>query len=71
MSRSSLIVPNDEIHLTWPAPIHIHNQGLVFSVGFSKLEEDAEQGYSGSFQDQDDFPADQYNYVLGTKNPNP
>jgi dCTP deaminase len=54
-----------------PEPIPIQNEGLVFSVEFSKLEEDAEQGYSGSFQDQDDFPADQYNYVLGTKNLNP
>lgn len=49
-----------------PEPITIRDKDLVFSIEFSKLEEDAEQGYSGSFQDQDDFPADQYNYVLST-----
>ena len=47
-----------------PSSIPIHNEDLVFSVEFSKLEENVEQGYSGPFQDQDDFPADQYNHVL-------
>ena len=36
----------------------------MFSVEFSRLEEEAEVGYSGSYQDQDDFPADQYNFIL-------
>jgi len=47
-----------------PGPIPINNEDPVFSVEFSKLEENVEQGYSGPFQDQDDFPADQYNYIL-------
>jgi dCTP deaminase len=45
-------------------PIPINNEDPLFSVEFSRLEENVEQGYSGPFQDQDDFPADQYNYIL-------
>jgi dCTP deaminase len=47
-----------------PGPIPINNEDPLFSVEFSRLEENVEQGYSGPFQDQDDFPADQYNYIL-------
>ncbi|MEN8615427.1 hypothetical protein ABFB09_09205 [Dehalogenimonas sp. THU2] len=50
-----------------PEPISIYNKEPVFSVEFSKLDEDAAVGYSGPFQDQDDFPADQYNYILSAR----
>lgn len=46
-----------------PEPITITLHEPLFSVEFSRLEEPAE-GYSGDYQDQDDFPADQYNYIL-------
>lgn len=39
----------------------------LFSVEFQRLEEPAEFAYSGPFQDQDDFPADQYNYILSAR----
>ncbi|XUX00897.1 MAG: hypothetical protein TUN42_02620 [Dehalogenimonas sp.] len=47
-----------------PSPVPIFNEYRAFSVEFSKLDEEVEQGYCGPFQDQDDFPADQYNYIL-------
>ena len=47
-----------------PEPIQIQFKEPVFSVELSRLEENAEEGYSGPYQDQDDFPADQYNYIL-------
>ena len=45
-----------------PATITLHEP--FFTVEFQKLEEPAEVAYSGPFQDQDDFPTDQYNYIL-------
>ena len=50
-----------------PEPIIISLHDPLFSVEFQKLEEPAEDGYSGSYQDQDDFPADQYNYILSAR----
>jgi hypothetical protein len=47
-----------------PEPLTITLGEPLFSVEFSRLEEEAEVGYSGSYQDQDDFPADQYNFIL-------
>lgn len=49
-----------------PEPIIITLHEPLFSVEFQKLDEDAEE-YSGSFQDQDDFPAEQYNYILSAR----
>ena len=50
-----------------PEPIIITLYEPLFSVEFQRLEEPAEVGYSGSFQDQDDFPAEQYNYILSAR----
>lgn len=50
-----------------PEPVTITLQEPLFSVEFQRLEEPAEIEYSGPFQDQDDFPADQYNYILNAR----
>jgi dCTP deaminase len=50
-----------------PEPIQIRYKEPVFSVEFSKLDEMAETGYDGPYQDQDDFPADQCNYILSAR----
>ncbi|MDD5288927.1 MAG: dCTP deaminase [Dehalococcoidales bacterium] len=47
-----------------PEPISISLGEPLFSVEFSRLEEAATSGYSGEYQDQDDFPADQTNFIL-------
>ena len=47
-----------------PEPIPINFNELLFSVEFTSLDEPAERGYSGPYQNQDDFPAEQYNYIL-------
>jgi dCTP deaminase len=47
-----------------PEPITINLGEALFSVEFSRLEEPAEAGYTGIYQDQDDFPADQTNFIL-------
>lgn len=39
----------------------------IFTVEFTRLEEEAEFAYSGPYQDQDDFPAEQYNYILSAR----
>lgn len=50
-----------------PEPIKLELHEPLFSVEFQRLEEPAEVEYSGPFQDQDDFPADQYNYILSAR----
>jgi dCTP deaminase len=50
-----------------PEPVTLTLNEPIFSVEFARLEEDAETGYSGSYQDQDDFPAEQYNYILSAR----
>lgn len=50
-----------------PEPVTVAVDEPLFSVEFQRLEEPAESPYSGPFQDQDDFPADQYNYVLSAR----
>jgi dCTP deaminase len=50
-----------------PEPINLTLHEAIFSVEFTRLEEEAEVGYSGPFQDQDDFPAEQYNYILSAR----
>jgi dCTP deaminase len=46
-----------------PEPVTLTYREPIFSVEFSRLEEEADP-YAGPYQDQDDFPADQINYVL-------
>jgi len=50
-----------------PEPITLTLHEPIFSVEFTRLEEEAEAGYSGPYQDQDDFPAEQYNYILSAR----
>jgi dCTP deaminase len=48
-----------------PVTLTLHEP--IFSVEFTRLEEEAEVGYTGPYQDQDDFPADQYDYILSAR----
>ncbi len=50
-----------------PEPVTLTLQEPIFSVEYTRLEEEAEFPYSGPYQDQDDFPADQYNYILSAR----
>ncbi len=50
-----------------PEPVTLLLHDAIFSVEFNRLEEEAEVGYSGPYQDQDDFPAEQYNYILSAR----
>lgn len=50
-----------------PEPVSLTLHERIFSVEFARLEEEAEFAYSGPYQDQDDFPADQYNYILSAR----
>jgi len=50
-----------------PEPVTLSLYEPTFSVEFTRLEEEAEVPYSGPYQDQDDFPADQYNYILSAR----
>ncbi len=47
-----------------PEPVAVNLNDLLFSVEFERLDEPAEIPYSGPYQDQTDFPEDQYNYIL-------
>ncbi|MBA7563236.1 dCTP deaminase, dUMP-forming [subsurface metagenome] len=47
-----------------PEPVAISLNDLLFSIEFERLDEPAEAPYSGPYQDQDDFPEEQYNYIL-------
>lgn len=47
-----------------PEPIPVKLNDILFSVEFERLDEPAEAAYSGRYQDQDDFPEDQYNFIL-------
>jgi dCTP deaminase len=47
-----------------PEPITITVGIPLFSVEFQRLEEPAEAPYSGAYQGQEDFPADQYDFIL-------
>jgi hypothetical protein len=50
-----------------PEPIILTLHEPLFSVEFQRLEESAEVEYAGPYQDQDDFTADQYNYILNAR----
>jgi dCTP deaminase len=47
-----------------PEPITLTRGIPMFSVEFNRLEEPAESGYQGEYQGQEDFPADQYEFIL-------
>jgi dCTP deaminase len=47
-----------------PEPITLTLNAPVFSVEFHRLDEPAESGYEGVYQGQDDFPPDQYDFIL-------
>jgi len=47
-----------------PEPITVNLNDLIFTVEFQRLDEAAEAPYSGPYQDQDDFPEDQYNFIM-------
>jgi dCTP deaminase len=49
-----------------PESVHVSYKEPIFSVEFSRLDEDA-LPYEGEYQDQEDFPADQYNYILDAR----
>ncbi|MDP2930094.1 MAG: dCTP deaminase [bacterium] len=47
-----------------PEPVPIKLGDLLFTIEFERLDEPAESPYSGPYQEQDDFPEDQYNYII-------
>lgn len=50
-----------------PEPVTITLGEALFSVEFQRLEEPAKTAYSGAYQYQDDFPADQYDFILSAR----
>jgi len=48
-----------------PENIQIKLGTPTFTMEFDKLEEPATKPYNGDYQYQDDFPAEQYNFILG------
>lgn len=50
-----------------PEAIRITLGDPLFTVEFQRLEEPAEEGYVGTYQDQDDFPPDQYAFILNAR----
>lgn len=50
-----------------PEPITIKLHEPLFTVEFQKLEEPAEMEYSGPYQGQEDFPDDQYNFIISAR----
>ncbi|MFC2018626.1 dCTP deaminase [Chloroflexota bacterium] len=47
-----------------PEPVTVKLGDILFSVEFERLDEPAEAPYSGPYQDQDDFPQDQYDFII-------
>lgn len=50
-----------------PEPVTIKLDDILFTIEFERLDEPAEMPYSGPYQDQDDFPEDQYNYIMSAQ----
>ena len=50
-----------------PEPIPITWRDSFFSVEFHRLDQPAKRGYHGPYQDQADFPADQYNFFINAR----
>ncbi len=47
-----------------PEPVTLTRGMPMLSVEFNRLEEPAERGYQGQYQGQEDFPPDQYEFIL-------
>ena len=47
-----------------PSPIALTLDKPLYTVEFQTLDEPAHDAYSGTYQDQDDFPEDQYEFIL-------
>jgi hypothetical protein len=50
-----------------PEPITLTLGVPMFSVEFHRLDEPAEAGYEGEYQGQEDFPPDQYEFILSAR----
>jgi len=50
-----------------PEAVTITLNSPLFSVEFQRLEEPAKTGYSGPYQGQEDFPEDQYDFILSAR----
>lgn len=50
-----------------PEPIAIKYQEPIFSIEINRLDEMVEKPYNGIYQNQNDFPADQHNYILNAR----
>lgn len=50
-----------------PEPITLTLSNPLLSVEFHKLDEAAERGYDGIYQGQEDFPPDQYEFILSAR----
>jgi len=50
-----------------PEPVEIAVNAPTFTVEFHRLEEPSLVGYSGAYQDQYDFPSDQYKFILSAR----
>jgi hypothetical protein len=50
-----------------PEPVTITLKRPLFTLAFYRLEEPAAAGYAGKYQDQRDFPQDQYDYILSAR----
>ena len=47
-----------------PESVTLKLNDILFTVEFELLDEEAESPYNGPYQEQDDFPEDQYNYIM-------
>ena len=50
-----------------PEPIALRLRETLFTVEFNRLEESAEEADQGAYQNQLDFPQDQYDFILKTR----
>jgi len=48
-----------------PESIQLRVGTPIFTIEFDRLEEPTARPYSGEYQNQEDFPAEQYNFILG------
>lgn len=50
-----------------PEPVTITLNAPFFTVAFHRLDKPAVEGYCGKHQDQNDFPEDQYKFILSAR----
>jgi len=50
-----------------PEPISVTLSNPLFSVEFQTLDEPADAGYEGAYQGQEDFPKEQYDFILSAR----